>query len=140
MTQVVRATIFVALLITAPFLTGSHNIDVVCAQTIDNSPAQSLELFFAAVDKRDYQTARKFIPNTIVKKLEKDLPGGFLAFIDAIAEENAGSRLEITAEKIEDGKALVEAITITATGKRIPEKWLLRLEDNLWKLDIVRPH
>ena len=108
-------------------------------QSIDSSPSKSVQLFFAAVSDHKYDAASKFLPRSVIKKLEKEFPGGFQAFIDAIASENEGSNLEVEKESIEEGMAKVETITITASGKRISEKWTLRLEDNLWKLDILIP-
>lgn len=111
----------------------------VSAQSIDNSPSRSVQLFFAAVEERDYEGARKFLPKSVIKLLEREVPGGFKGFIDSVASDNAGNKLEVHAEKIEAGKAFVDTITITASGKRVAEKWTLRLEDNLWKLDILIP-
>jgi hypothetical protein len=108
-------------------------------QTIESSPSKSVKLFFTAVDARDYEAARKFIPRSVVRMLENEFQGGFRAFIDQIASENEGSRLEVENESIDEFGARVETVTITSAGKRIQEKWILRLEDNLWKLDILIP-
>ena len=126
--------ILLTLLLTISLLCGG-----VSAQSIENSPAKSLQLFFAAVSARDYEEARKFLPRSVIKILERESPNGFKGFIDAVATESAGNQLEVQAESIEEGKARVDTITITASGKRVAEKWTLRLEDNLWKLDILIP-
>ena len=118
---------------------ASGNAFGAALQAIDSSPSKSVKLFFAAVAKRDYESARKFLPRSIIKILENEFPGGFQAFIDAIANENEGNKLEVENESIEEGKARVETVTITASGKQISEKWSLRLEDNFWKLDILIP-
>jgi hypothetical protein len=121
------------------FLPAGSVVPIVNGQSIDSSPSKSVQLFFAAVSDHKYDAASKFLPRSVIKILEREFPGGFEAFIDSIAKENEGSSLEVQSESIEEGFAKVETITITALGKRIPEKWTLRLEDKLWKLDILIP-
>jgi hypothetical protein len=131
-----RLPVIIVLLLLLPY---RPILNVGYGQKIDSSPSRSVQLFFAAVSDHDFDAARKFLPRSIFKKLESEFPGGFRAFIEAIAAENEGSRLEIQSESIEEGKAKVDTITVTASGKRISEKWILRLEDSLWKLNILIP-
>lgn len=105
---------------------------------VKETPSKSLINFFGAVTARDYQTARKFLPDDVIKAVENSGPSAFEVFINEIGERNDGNTFTILNEKIVKDRAVVETVTISKRGKRSKEQWGLRLEDGVWKLDLLQ--